>query len=120
LPGGIWGAGVNFPSNPIQLPPWAGGWQPRPDQGLPPFPDHPIVIPKPPTEPTEPVDPNYGIEEGTGILRPSHPINLPPSEHGYWLLVYIPGIGWEWIEFSPSAPKPPTGIAVPKDGDPRQ
>ena len=33
-----------FPTNPIQLPPWAGGWQPRPDQGLPmPQPPFPVV-----------------------------------------------------------------------------
>jgi hypothetical protein len=34
--------GPGFPTHPIQLPPWAGGWQPRPDQGLPggqPYPD---------------------------------------------------------------------------------
>jgi hypothetical protein len=115
-PDGFWGAGGNFPTNPIQLPPFAGGWQPRPDQGLPPFPSHPIVIPKPPAMAN---DPDYGIDEGTGYLRPSHPINLPPTVivgGGYWLFVYIPGHGWEWISFKPGAPKPPE-FAVPKAGE---
>jgi hypothetical protein len=114
-PDGFWGAGGGFPTNPIVVPP--GGAYPKPPDGFwgagSGFPTNPIVIPKPPNTP---VDPDYGIDENVGFLRPSHPIALPPAaiEGGFWLAVYIPGVGWEWISFKPGSPKPPSGIAVPK------
>jgi len=80
------------------------GEEPRPDHDLPLFPFYPIVVPpggawpgEPPPEPTEPP---------TGEGEPSHPINLPPSDQGYWVFVFIPGVGWQWVAISPQ-PLPP-------------
>lgn len=100
-----------FPFHPIVVPPngiWpgeppvtGGGEQPpRPNHDLPLFPFHPIVVP-----PGGAYPPNGGTPP-TGEGEPSHPINLPPSDTGYWVFVYIPDVGWCWIAISPQ-PLPP-------------
>src|SRR6186997_1843677 len=65
-----------FPTNPIQLPPWAGGWQPHPDNTLPP------VGTTPPVEPP------------TGGGQPAYP--MPPAAFVPIPLVavFVPGIGY--------------------------
>jgi hypothetical protein len=114
-----------FPFVPIVVPPggqWpgepptGGGQPPTPGHDLPLFPFFPIsgwdpatgTWPEAPTgpEPPEPVDPN--------APTPSHPINLPPSDTGWWVEVYIPGQGWGWVAISPQ-PLPPRGeMPAPK------
>src|SRR5262247_3565637 len=74
----IWGPTDPRPSPPIYMPPgwWGnpGGWNPHPE--------HPIVIPPPPTEPpTEPIPPGEGIK--------------PPPEGGGW--GYSPTYGWGYF-----------------------
>ena len=75
--------GPGFPTHPIQLPPWAGGWQPYPDQGLP--------MPQPPLG-------------GSGGI-PENPINRPPATEleppNVWKFAYIPGMGWAWVVYNP-------------------
>jgi hypothetical protein len=39
--------------------------------------------------------------------KPSNPINLPPSDSGYWIFVYIYGVGWVWIAVPPTYNPPP-------------
>jgi len=113
-----------FPFHPIVVPPggvWpgeppTGGGGERPNHDLPLFPFHPIVVPPGGAWPKPPVDPNAPHPDQTlpGDLpptepppvdpnapHPSHPINLPPSEAGWWLFVYVPGQGWSWIAFKP-------------------
>jgi len=92
--------GPGFPTHPIARPPWGWGQQPPyPSQG-PGFPTNPIVVPPGGAYPPYPVDPGYGIPE-TGLNRPSHPINKPPSteppEGFEWQMGYLPGVGWAWI-----------------------
>jgi hypothetical protein len=121
-----------FPFHPIVVPPggvWPGeppsGSGDRPNQDLPLFPFHPIVVPPGGSypKPPEPPDPNAPHPDQTlpGDLpvdpteppvdpnapTPSNPINLPPSDSGYWIFVYILGLGWVWIAVPPSY-KPPT------------
>jgi len=133
-----------FPFVPIVVPPggaWPGeppsGSAERPNQDLPLFPFFPIVVPPggsypdntlPPTEPP-PVDPNAPHPDQTlpGDLppdqttppdpnapKPEHPINLPPSEGGWWVFVYVPGIGWSWIAFTPGGDLPENPNPAPK------
>jgi hypothetical protein len=103
-----------FPFHPIVVPPggnWPGeppitggggeGEPPKPNHDLPLFPFHPIVVPPGGNWPTEP--PPTG-EGGEG--EPSHPINLPPSDNGYWVFVFVPGVGWSWVAITPQ-PLPP-------------
>ena len=66
------------PGNPA----WPGG-APRPDQGLPPFPNHPIVIP--PTEPP-PVEPPTDGDDGNWVWAWS-------PQAGRWVWVKVPGEG---------------------------
>jgi hypothetical protein len=103
-----------FPFVPIVVPPggaWPGEPPVKPPDGEPPEINHdlplfvfvPIVIPPggayPPNGGTQPpTDPN--------APAPSNPINLPPSDTGYWIFVYIPDVGWCWIAISPQ-PLPP-------------
>ena len=76
--------GPGFPTNPIQLPPWAGGWQPGiwehglsvPDNTLPPAGGGT----PPPTQPP-----------GAGAPLPGS----DPSGSG-WVFAYVPGYGWMW------------------------
>ncbi len=106
-----------FPFHPIVVPP-GGAWpQPPTDQ---PRPEHPIYYPpgtEPPVEPpVEPptTEPPYVDNTLPGELpsqppptgggsgnRPSHPINLPPNDSGYWIFVYVYGLGWVWVAVPP-------------------
>jgi hypothetical protein len=63
------------PSHPIALPgdPWWGGGGPV-DPGY-----FPPGVGGPGSRPNYPVDPGYGVDVGTGPVRPAHPIALPPS-----------------------------------------
>jgi len=56
--------------------------------------------------PEQPTDPN--------APAPSHPINLPPSDSGYWVFVYIPDVGWSWIAITPQPLPPNTTHPQPK------
>jgi len=107
-----------FPFVPIVIPPggqWpgeppTGGGGERPSIDLPLFPFNPIAGFDPihgtwPEAPTPP-DPN--------APTPSHPINLPPSENGWWVEVYVPGIGWSWVAFSPGGKPPENTMPQPK------
>jgi hypothetical protein len=103
--------GPGFPTHPIQLPPWAGGWQPRPDQGLPPFPSHPIVIPPGGVWPPGGGQPPY---PSTGPGFPTHPIQLPPWAGGWQPrpehpIYYPPGSGGPGGQ----PPYPSTGPGFP-------
>lgn len=69
-----------YPSHPIVIPPDAAGpgkpehpivLPPYPDQGLPPFPSHPIA---PGGQPGEPAHPDHALPP-----FPSHPIVIPPE-----------------------------------------
>jgi hypothetical protein len=108
---------------PEPTPPPGGGSPGAPDQTLPgdlPRPEHPIWLPLPPGAP---VDPEWGIDEGTGVPphpehpiepptqpppttggehpshpivkpgEPTHPIVLPPDQEGGWGPIYIWGGG---------------------------
>ena len=104
------------------------GNQPYPDQGLPAYPSHPIVYPPtaPPYRPTHPIynpaypdqglpqpqpKPDQGLpsdqpKPDQGLPKPqpgtpSHPINTPPDDGKFYVLVFVPGSGWEWVAFSP-------------------
>lgn len=128
-PGGVWPGeppiepptGTEPPHPDQGLP----GEQPRPDIDLPLFPFHPIVVPPGgswPTPPTGGGQPPYPDQTLPGDLpgggggtptppdpnapRPSHPINLPPNDSGYWIFVYIQGLGWVWVAV-PSNQNPP-------------
>jgi hypothetical protein len=84
-PPGYWGPTDPRPTNPIVNPgnpAWPGG-PPRPDQGLPPFPSHPIVIP--PTEPP-PVQPPTDGDDGNWVWAWS-------PQAGRWVWVKVPGEG---------------------------
>jgi hypothetical protein len=130
------GTGWNRPTHPIYNPahpdhtlPPGGGWMP----GSPP----PRPRPQPPG-----VAPGYGIDQGQGVLRPTHPIVIPqppskppeqggvpihlpsqdPSEGG-WVYAWVPGYGWMWIEVAsdpspPPATTKPSGDKPPTEGQP--
>ena len=110
-----------FPFHPIVVPPggnWPGepptsGGGERPNHDLPLFPFHPIVVPPggaypPPDGGTQPPDPN--------APKPTHPINLPPegNEGGWWVMVYVPGVGWAWVAMSPGGKPPENTMPQPK------
>jgi len=121
-PGGAWpgepptgGGEPVYPSLPIynpggpagSYPPgfWGGGMGPGvkpqpPVEGSEPKPEHPIYYP-PGTEPPTTEPPPTG--EGG---QPSHPINLPPSENGYWIMIWVPSEGWVWVALQPITPTP--------------
>src|SRR5262245_23830275 len=83
-PLGIWGPTDPRPSPPIYMPPgwWGnpGGWNPHPE--------HPIVIPPPPTDPPD----------NPGAIK-------PPPEGGGW--GYSPEYGWGYFPMKGGKPQPP-------------
>jgi len=108
-----------FPFHPIVVPP-GGNWPSQPPTGGAPRPEHPIYYPpgtEPPVEPptTEPPYPDNTLPGelpgggqppipptgGGSGNRPSHPINLPPNDSGYWIFVYVYGLGWVWVAVPP-------------------
>jgi len=84
---------------------WPPGGQqpPRPDQGLPPFPAHPIVIPPDTVGPGVPTHPIY---IPAPPVHPSHPIVIPPD-------AIAPGVPTHPIYIPPQPdqglPQPPAG-----------
>lgn len=79
-PPGIWGPTDPRPSNPIQLPPWVGGYQPGIWGPNDPRPSNPISgIPGLPGY--QPPQPPLGFW-GPNDPRPSNPIQLPPWAGG--------------------------------------
>jgi hypothetical protein len=89
IPPGIWGPTDPRPSHPIApggQPPAGGGQPPYPDQGLPgaqPKPEHPIVLPTPPTPEesdkalvlviTKGNEPVWFLIDANDGLKPTHP-----------------------------------------------
>jgi hypothetical protein len=74
----------------------------------------------------QPVDPAYGIDVDQGVVRPEHPILLPPTSDNpdvFYVLCYCtspPPAHWEWIAFIPGEdvpekpkPQPPPSTKPP-------
>ena len=125
-----------IPTHPIYLPVHPD-LKPEHPIFLPPYPSHPIIIPPGGVPGTGgPVDPSYGIEAG---LKPAHPIVIPPPPDGAtkppagggvtiylpaqepteggWVLGFVPGSGWVWLQVGgpasvtkPGGDKPPIGV----------
>lgn len=105
-PPGIWGPTDPRPTPPIQLPPWAGGWQPGIWGPTDPRPTPPIYIPPPGSQPPPNVEPPEAGEPPVAIggEQPVHPIAVPP-----YILVNYPGYGWIAVAPPKPAEQPPSG-----------
>jgi hypothetical protein len=101
-PPGVWPPPV--PSHPIV--PAPPGTPPGTIWPSPGHPSHPIAPGGSPGVPTHPIAP------GGGGTQPSHPI----ASGTYWMLVYTPGHGWQYVVVDPSLSvdaSPPAPQPVP-------
>jgi hypothetical protein len=100
-PPGIWGGGNEpFPTPPIQLPPWAGGWQPGIWGPTDPRPTQPIYWPGFPHWPPQPMPPD----------PPDPGTPKPPPPDGGW--GWHPEYGWGYFPMKGGKPQPP-GASAP-------